>query len=402
MNNLTRALRNTYLSDRPEELEQLQFRPQAGSGLSQTALDEIPRYLFRVVSPHSVGETNKTWVRSESALRNERSSMEDIFLNLDTVKRTTIARTLNLHLRWWPKGELRDNFVSWTSSLLFAIQYIYYRHLSPEDESSLEQIKLYIIDTTRLQYLRNETIQYFGEYLSQGSLKIEGKCEMISAQSFFESDRLRRLQPHFLEFHDVPFSNGKPIWVKEVIRLHETIWPFTDLPILSSAEMADRLEAVKEIIQNLTPSWRYPLAIYLTALIGSISIIEDKGAAIDNIFLSCFQSVFPHGGRQQGFRPSSFNIVAPETMPEMKQVKRLVREIQKYCALRQALDHVKVAEASIRNLHFDNVTSEDGRAFVVADPNELLDRTGQTLLSRLRSVQMLCEEVTSAISLNSA
>lgn len=336
MDTLTETMRDTRLSDRPEELEQLLFRPQAGSGLAQSALDEIPCYLFRVVSPHSVGETNETWVRSESACRNESSSMEDIFLNLDTEKRTTIARTLNLHLRWWPKGVLRDNFVSWTSSLLFAIQYIYYRHLSPKDGSSLEQIKLYAIDTTRfpkgtfirdldlihtfwesdnhppkknledLQDLRNET--YFGEYLSQGPLKIEDKCEMISAQSLFESDRLRRLQPHFLEFHDVPFSYGKPIWVKEVNRLRETIWPFTDL--LSSAETADRLEAVKEIIQNLTPSWRFPLAIYFTALIGSESTIEGKGEAIDNIFLRYFQSVFPHGWS------TSISTLCKETMSD--------------------------------------------------------------------------------------
>lgn len=310
------------MSDRPEELEQLPFRPQAGSRLAQSALDEIPCYLFRVVSPHSVGETNEMWVRSESACRNESSSMEDIFLSLDTEKWTTIARTLNLHLRWWPKGDLRDNFVSWTSSLLFAIQYIYYRHLSPQDRSSLEQIKLYVIDTTQFPkgtFIRDLDLidtfrefddhppgrdlenlwgfrngrNYFGEYLSQGPLKIEDKCEVISAQSLFESDRLRRLQPHFLEFHDVEFCKGKPIWVKEVNRLRKTIWPSTGL--LSSAEMADRLEAVKEIIQNLTPSWRFPLAIYFTALIGSESAIEDKGAAIDNIFLRYFQSVFPHG-----------------------------------------------------------------------------------------------------------
>lgn len=325
MEGLAETLRNTHLSGVPEDSEHLLFRPQADSGLAPTAFDRIPRFLFRVASPKSSGTTNETWVRSESAAQNQNSHMDDIFFNLNAEMRTTIARTLNLHLRWWPKRGIRDNFVSWTSSLLFAIQYIYYRHLSPDDGSSLEQIKLYLIDTDQfpkgiflrdldlinafwesdnhparrnlenLRYIRNQPENYFGEYLSQGSLKIEGKCEIISAQSLFEDDRLLRLQPHFREFHDLPFNNGKPIWVKEVARLREAIWRTTDPGILSPAEMSDRLEALKEIVQNLNQSWRYPFAIYFASLIGSGSSTQERGMAMESI-LRYFQSTFPHGG----------------------------------------------------------------------------------------------------------
>jgi hypothetical protein len=226
MDDLTESMRNTRLDDGPEELEQLLFRPQADSGLAEKALDNIPRYLFRVVSPRSDGETNGIWARSESAYRKGSSSSEDNFFLLDNKKRTTIARTLNVHLRWWPKEGLEDNFVSWTSSLLFAIQYIYYRHLSSKDGSNLEDILLYVIDTKRfpigtflrdldlidafskfddpgkmknlenLQYLRTSSSYYFGEYLSQGSLKIRGKCQIVSAKVLFDDDRLHRIQPY--------------------------------------------------------------------------------------------------------------------------------------------------------------------------------------------------------------
>lgn len=328
MENLTDVLTNTRLSGTPEEPEHLLFRPQAGSGLAQKALDEIPRYLFRVVSPHTVGTTNETWVHSESASQNQGSSTEDVFFNLNSDKRTTIARTLNLHLRWWPKDakdDSGDNFVSWTSSLLFAIQYIYYRHLSPEDGSDLRQMKLYAIDTTRFpkgtflcdldlidtfwesdnhpprknlesfRYLRNKTQNYFGEYLSQGSLKIEGKCELISAESLFENDRLRRLQPHFCELHHLPFNNGRPILSQEVIRLREAIWQPTDLQIPSSAEIEDRLKAVKEIVQHLETRWKLPLAIYFSSLIGPVSFIEERHVTVHNIFFEKLQSTFPDG-----------------------------------------------------------------------------------------------------------
>lgn len=325
METLTDTLANTHLSVRSEQSEQLLFKPQVGSGLVPNALDNVPHYLFRVVSPNSVGTTNETWVHSESASQNQGSSMEDVFFNLNSEKRITIARTLNLHLRWWPKDGTWDNFVSWTSSLLFAIQYIYYRHLNPEDGSDLQQIKLYAIDTTQfpkgtflcdldlidtfgesddhpyrknlesLRYLRNETQNYFGEYLSQGSLKIEGKCEVICAQSLFEHDRLRRLQPHFREFQNLPFNKGRPIWPQEVLRLRGSIWQPADLHTPSSADLEDRLKAVKEIVQNLEPRWRLPLAIYFTSLIGQVSFIEKRGAAIHNIFFEVLQSTFPDG-----------------------------------------------------------------------------------------------------------
>lgn len=322
MDILTEAMENTRLGDAPGESEQLQFRPQADSGIAETVLNNIPRYLFRVASPRSDGNTNEIWVRSESAHRNRNSSREDIFSNLDSKKRTEVAQTLNLHLRWWPKGSYEDNFVSWTSSLLFAIQYIYYRHLSHRDGSCLAEIKLYIIDTMQFprgtflrdldlinifcefneelkgfQSMRNRPDYYFGEYLSQGSLKIENKCQVIPADILFEQDRLRRIQPEFAEFAHIRRDTvgGKPPWPREVNRLRNTLWPGTKLPILPVNEMSGRLQAVEEIMEYVASGWRYPIAIYFAALIGSESSIEGQETADDNVFFKYFRSESFHG-----------------------------------------------------------------------------------------------------------
>lgn len=320
MDQLTENMENTRLSDGPTESEQLLFMPQADSGIGDMALHHIPRYLFRVASPRSDGNTNETWVRSESAHREKDSSMEDIFFNLNSEKRANIAKILNLHLRWWPKSGLEDNFVSWTSSLLFAIQYIYYRHSSPRDGSRLADIKLYVIDTTKfprgtfmrdldlmhifgefdedlkdLQSLRNGSSYYFGEFLSQGTLKIENKCQTIPANILFEQDRLRRIQPQFAELHR-DTRRAKPEWAKEVIRLREAIWSYTELPTLSLAEMHGRVQAIQEIIQEIAPDWKFPIAIYFTALIGP-ALVEEQETANDNVFFvylrsTAFQSEF--------------------------------------------------------------------------------------------------------------
>jgi hypothetical protein len=85
MQTLTERLEHTRINDEPE-VEQLLFKPPLHSGLAATALDGIPRYLFRVVTPYSDGTANETWVRSESASQNKASSVEDIFHKLDLEK----------------------------------------------------------------------------------------------------------------------------------------------------------------------------------------------------------------------------------------------------------------------------------------------------------------------------
>lgn len=239
-----------------------------------------------------------------------------IFSSICLPKNENIAHVLYLHLRWWPDDSVEDNFVSWTSSLLFAIQYIYYRHLHTGlDGSSLADIKLYVVDTTKFpkgtfmcdmdlmkifsefdgelndfQRLRQGGKYYFGEYLSQGSLKIENKCHVIPAQVLFEQDRLRRLQPQFAELRRYPKS-GKPGWANKVLDYRSAIWPLAEtLPVLSSAEMSKRLQAVREIIDHVAPGWKYPLAIYFAALVGCESEVEVQGTGIDTELLAFFRS----------------------------------------------------------------------------------------------------------------
>ncbi|KAF4768947.1 hypothetical protein HAV15_008671 [Penicillium sp. str.  len=113
MENLNEAMGNVSLGGPSEDPDQLLFKPQAGSGLAPTALDKIPRYLFRVASTLSSGTTNGMWVHSESAYQNQNFFTEDIFFDLDDEKRKSIAQTLNLHLRWSRGKKVgTDNFVS--------------------------------------------------------------------------------------------------------------------------------------------------------------------------------------------------------------------------------------------------------------------------------------------------
>ncbi|KAL2871613.1 uncharacterized protein BJX67DRAFT_389145 [Aspergillus lucknowensis] len=376
MEALSQLMTRNSLGDVSRKPEQLLFRPKTNSGLAEGALDNIPPHLFRVVSPRSDGQTNAVWVHSESAYREKASSLEDIFYHLDSKKGKNIARTLNHHLRWWGKRDgVEDNFVSRASSLVFAIQYIYYRHSSKRDGSSLDEIKLYIIDTAKfprgtfirdldlidafynlddsfglnladLRSLRNERGYYFGEYLSQGSLNIEGKHQVILAKAIIDNSRLRRLQPIFAELRTDSTKVEKPAWGRE----------------------------------NIEPDWKFPLAVYFAAFIGSESRTEDHGTANDNVFFAYFRSQYS-GERREWFENSRLDAVTAERMPEVKRAMNIFRELHKDFQLRQALDLVATAETKIRLLHTRNVFSEHGSAFTVADSNDVLARAGQTILN---------------------
>jgi hypothetical protein len=128
------------------------------------------------------------------------------------------ALRLNKHLWWVPSHENNCNFTSWTTSLLFALQYALYKHRGAKNPSNLSQISLLILDTRdfpkgtfikdmeimsvfarfsnnternnleKMLELRNrDRGHYFGEYLTQGSLNIEGKCVETTMQSMIDS-----------------------------------------------------------------------------------------------------------------------------------------------------------------------------------------------------------------------
>jgi hypothetical protein len=49
------------------------------------------------------------------------------------------------------------------------------------------------------------------------------------------------------------------------------------------------------ILRGLTPSWRFPLAIYFIALIGSETVTSDQGDADDNVFFEYYRFPFFYG-----------------------------------------------------------------------------------------------------------
>ncbi|KAH7116296.1 hypothetical protein EDB81DRAFT_848325 [Dactylonectria macrodidyma] len=257
MSTLTATFQNLSLGD-PSFLT---FNPIGENVWIRANFEHIPRYLIRIFTPQSAGSTDEFWAKSRDARYGNEFTAVDIFMR----DNDHVANMLNTHLRWKGKNGKPDNLTSWTSSWLFALQ----------DASSFDAIKCCIIDTTlfpkgcfvrdtdlirayeqsnsdlhsfgNLRSRRYKTYTgsfYFGEYLSQGALKIREKCKIVSAKDMIDRG-LFILQPLLQEFENWELME-RPPWANEVIRLREAFYneeleieQATDAQIQASIDIAD-------------------------------------------------------------------------------------------------------------------------------------------------------------------
>lgn len=203
------------------------FQPQANQE-NLFSFDKTPTYLFRLHFPGSNGYRSSDCVESPaspnhlSTKHNSGSPCGTDLLQLSSLK---AAARLKAHLKWhccYP-GRSPCNLMSWSSSLLFLLQYGFYRHQTdPEKKGGprpkLSDIKIIMIDTRdfpkqvflrdldalewlddkpdlrRLHNLRKGQF-YFGEYLSQGRLDIKDNCVQISMQQLIDGGLFTSICP---------------------------------------------------------------------------------------------------------------------------------------------------------------------------------------------------------------
>ncbi|KAK3944048.1 hypothetical protein QBC46DRAFT_417044 [Diplogelasinospora grovesii] len=276
----------------------LPFNPTGAKAWIRDEIDKVPRYLFRVFSEKSDGSSKADWIKSVDATSGRRDGRVDIFDCSDA----RVAVMLLEHLQWWPKTGGRDNFTSWTSSLLFAIYYAFFRSRSTRDGSSLTDISLCIVDTTlfprgvwlrdmdlltaytghgdnerwkldRLRRLRTGEYPrerrfsrdfYFGEYLSQGALDIGGRSFVVPVQCLLDHG-LEHLGPRYEAFASSPGTpgQGEPKWAEDVMKYREVFYPTNAKPRETTNAA---LSAAFEIANLYEPRWRVPVAASLLGL----------------------------------------------------------------------------------------------------------------------------------------
>ncbi|KKP03459.1 hypothetical protein THAR02_04438 [Trichoderma harzianum] len=283
---------------------------------------------------------------------------------------------VNGHLQWSTTGT-KDNLVSWTSSLLYALVYVFFLRAKVYDIQTFDQIRVCVIDTSELPkevFLRDldlirayrafntrlyrfeelrcdrkrpgfESNYYFGEYLSQGALKIEGHCQIVSAQKIIGRG-LYNIRSEFKQYAIWPPKEAR--WAYPVIEMRESFYlerqPITDLKLQSALDIADLFG----------PRWKLPLATHLTAL---------TAPQIDDDAILAKFRILPDVDRQE-CSPSRTKIAAcGNTLPEVQDYQTIMRGIYLDYSFTQLKDLLKDAEGHLHRateLTEEICSTEDG------------------------------------------
>ncbi len=240
--------------------------------------NDVPRYLFRLHSRQSGGKTTTSNIIPPASTCGKIDKMRDIF----RLQPQDAAACLIAHLRWSPSHESECNLISWTCSLLFALQYGLYRHHVSEPD--LSQIFLLILDTRGfpegtfvkdmeimevfagcsetgqntlknfLQLRKSDKGYYFGEYLTQGNLSIQGSCVQTDMQRMVDFG-LFELKP---ELRDKSKWNQ---WADRVVSLRESLHASQDTPCATHSR-----KAISIAQGCFGDRWVVPMAAMLLAL----------------------------------------------------------------------------------------------------------------------------------------
>ncbi|WPB07203.1 uncharacterized protein RHO25_011864 [Cercospora beticola] len=196
-------------------------------------MPEPPKYLFRTADDSSSGQNNVDFIASAASIVSPGLSKIDL---LSPRTRSTAAQRLHNHLRkqCFDDQDITDNLSSWSSSLLFVVQYALWR--ARKGRRPLDQVMIYAVDTTEfprgqfasdkwllkklgddvpatswewsLMTLRAKGYDN-GEYLSQGMVDIRNRSCAISLANLLFSG-LYDLYPEFKD------QTGSEKWTKRV------------------------------------------------------------------------------------------------------------------------------------------------------------------------------------------
>lgn len=250
----------------------------------------IPRYLFRIFSERSMGQNDERWIKSLNAKYAKRGNLTDIFDRPDD----EVAIALNEHLRRMYGRSIHDPFISWTTSLAFALQYAIYKH--KKEGLPMEKIHLCVIDTADfpsgtfvsdlvLMRVYARTVKddtpvdvprltswshnglpgllslrksyYFGEYIAQGQLHIENRSFVVSCAKIITKDLLRLVPA--LNFN---MKDQSPHLANATLQLRK---PF-HCPERTRLDSAEDITAIKKITESFPKRWIIVMFISLLGL----------------------------------------------------------------------------------------------------------------------------------------
>jgi hypothetical protein len=225
--------------------------------------DDLPRYLFRVYDAKSPGiNTRSVIASSQSAIGSPEDSRRDVLSWPPQKSADMLWRHLTKNC--YPGT---DNFVSWSSSFMFVIQYAIWR--SEVQQTPASDLQICVVDTRDfprgqfardmwlLRKYRDLTVDrpeeaFFdsrlghpehdnGQFLSQGAINLGNKACVFSLQDLMSSG-LRSLYP---QFKGGPYDGVK--WINRVLTLRST---FSQEARLDEGDLMQAYDIAKKLFKK--------------------------------------------------------------------------------------------------------------------------------------------------------
>ncbi|KAL6695678.1 hypothetical protein J3F84DRAFT_374983 [Trichoderma pleuroticola] len=172
---------------------------------------------------------------------------------------------------------------------------------------------------------------YFGEYLSQGALKVKGHCQIVSARNIVGGG-LYDIRKEFKEFANWERGPGSARWANAVLEMREVFYRNKS----QRCGMSKRaLLAALQISDQFGPDFQAPMAASLAALAAPLNH--------DVFTLSVHAMRSPSAAfNRERFLEELARISACDTMPEVQEYGSFMRGIYK--------DHLKHTVAAKKTM----------------------------------------------------
>ncbi|KAK4663376.1 hypothetical protein QC763_608005 [Podospora pseudopauciseta] len=378
--------------------------------------NDIPRYLFRVYTPKSCGETTTSHVRplSTTAPGHPEPQCLDIFASFhpdiahrypDRITHPSVtAELLRRHFNFacWPNASSNCPFVSWSSSLLFVLHYAlcrsaYFDHrrdsngkVAPGVRTNWKDVKVLLLDTTKLprrtfisevellkffvsyepdkcqseeepltlkkllnlRLERHNKGYYYGEYLSQGDLNIAGAC----VQTDLESLKDRGL------FRLVPVLGEQWRWGKNLVRGGGII------SLRRKLHSSDNPASTEEVLQAIhLGELFYSRHLDLTVPAAAMFLALKKRIRQDPVILGVFKEKF-RADITDVYQLVDTSVPTELTLLEVTQFRILIQDIQEH------FDYLEYVDG----MFSDDDTEHDEPTDLIVDAMAHLDLPSDT------------------------
>ncbi|KAF3403192.1 hypothetical protein DPV78_003775 [Talaromyces pinophilus] len=292
---------------------------------------EIPTYLFRLNTPWTDGTTTCSRVCPPMP-RNT---------NLLDLNTCIAADHLYAHFDWERKHETTCNFMSWSSSLLFLIQYAFFRYTRWQHRD-FNDIKLLVVDTRKLpkgifakdmdlleelsatckskfycrahnrlaNFLRMRNgANHFGEYLTQGALDIfDGESIQVNFQKMVDLGLIKLLP------NDMGNEENWNQWPTAVVAARGPFSEPIDAPPALKEEVGTAIAIAKILFKG---PWSLPVA----AMLLSLKPRQRNDPVILNGFLKIYGADIIRNTVSQGL------VIDGERLPEVQQYRYIIDDI---------------------------------------------------------------------------